>query len=379
MKQPPNYPDYRVVDPPVKLRWGIAVLVISLLCTFITVWVWPPDKPIRSVPFWFWVAGLPLLLMSLLFAVRSLIYQVALSNRQSYRDVLHQASEQWWEHRSLGLPLEYLCLLGPVGDKPEHHLAVLTQDAVAPAPTMIAEGMRVLRCPQVLENDVSRRESALTRHLVLTLLDISPANSEIAPVFHRVYWCGSHDHGQLFIQLLSEQGWQFQTPALPLNDIDDLDKAIDAFHDLSGDKNVRLLCAGIYQPHSDDHTQVMGEAGFAWVVGGQGKSIIHRAERQDSLEETPQMLSRQVMRYANLTVVPEDCISLHKMVAENLQSSEWPTLSHIVQPFWGDLQQIAPFITLSIAAIHSLETQTSCGWITQDKADKCIIGVITVD
>lgn len=179
----------------------------------------------------------------------------------------------------------------------------------------------------------------MTRHLVLTLLDISPANSEIAPVFHKVYWCGSHDHGQLFTQLLSKQGWQFQTPALPFNDIDDLDKAIDAFHDLSGDKNVRLLCAGIYQSHADDHTQVMGEAGFAWVVGGQGKSIIHRAERQDSLEETPQMLSRQVMKYANLTVVLKivfHCIKRLQKICNQVNGRHWVILCNRFGGFTAD-------------------------------------------
>ncbi|WP_431221853.1 hypothetical protein ACQ86O_15475 [Serratia sp. L9] len=127
MKLPPIYPDYREVTPPGKLRWATVGSLFWLLFALVTIVVWPQNRPTQTGQFWFWVIGLPLLLVALLFAVRCLIYHVALSNQKSYREVIQQAQTQWWTQRGQGLPIEHLCLVGPVGDNITHHLAVLQQ------------------------------------------------------------------------------------------------------------------------------------------------------------------------------------------------------------------------------------------------------------
>ncbi|ROP61546.1 hypothetical protein EDF81_0017 [Enterobacter sp. BIGb0383] len=379
MKYPPLYPDYRVIIPPDKKRWGVAWLVGTVFCVFCTLWLWPADQPIHTFSFWFWIAIFPTLLTGLLFALRSMVYQVASGNQRAYRYILQQTEEEWWQQRSAGLPIEPWCLLGPGGDKPEYHLAALTENPPPPQPVIIGQGLPVLHCPQILENDISRREAALTRHLVRTLLDVYPLKSTLAPVFTTLYWCGAPEEGQRFIRALSEKGWQFQQPLLLLNDIDRLDDAIDHYYRLSGNKNNRILCAGIYCPQHEESTQIMGEAGFVWSVGTQGKVSVQRAERQDISDETAQLLLGRAEKLAQLTGPPEYCLSFNRSAAEYLQSGGWPTLKHIQEPFWGDLQRISPFIAMTLAAFQSLSIEQPCGWITQDIERKYITGVISVD
>ena len=378
MKYPRLYPDYRGVVPPCKKRWGVAWLVGNLLFTFFILWLWPLDKVTHTAEFWFWTAVFPTLFIGFLFAARVLIYQVASGNQRAYRHILQQEEVRWWRQRAAGLPIEPWCLLGPGGDKPEHHLAALARDSSPPEYLITQHGSRVLRCPQILENDIWRREAALTRHLVRTLIETFALKSSCPPVFQALYWCGSSQAGQQFMQTLCDSGWQFQQPLLPLNDIDQLDDAIDHYHRLSRHKN-RLLCAGIYSASHIDSTQITGEAGFVWCVGVEKKVIVQRAERQDTPDETALMLTRQVEKIALMTSPPEHCLSFNNRAAEYLQSGGWPTLEHILAPYWGALQQMSPFVAISMAAFRSLEAGQSCGWIAQDQMRKCIIGVITID
>ncbi|WP_336791838.1 hypothetical protein [Pantoea anthophila] len=379
MKYPPLYPDYREVVAPSKKRWGIALLAGNLLCVLCTLWLWPADKPVRTVEFWFWVIVFPALVIGLLFALRSMVYQVASGNRRAWRHIMQQEEAQWWQQRSAGLPITLWCLLGPGGDKPEHHLPALAQDIPPPKPVITAQCLRVLRCPQILENDISRRGTALTRHLVQTLLDTCQSQTACPPIFEALYWCGSPEEGQRFMQALSTEGWRFRQPLLPLDDIEQLDKAIDHYQRLSGDKSVRLLFAGVYCAALDDDTETAGEAGFVWCAGEQGNVVVRRAERQDRPDETAQMLTGRVEKLAQLASPPPHCFSFHRGAAEYLQSGGWPTLENIQQPFWGELQKISPFTAISMAALQSLQTGQPCGWITQDNARKYITGVISVD
>lgn len=379
MKYPPLYPDYRVIVPPRKKCWGVVWLAGNLLIVFCIFWLWPADKPTDTVEFWFWIAIFPTLFIGLLFAVRVLIYQIASGNQQAYRQIMLQEEERWWQQRSSGLPIELLCLLGPAGDKPDHHLVALERDIPSPKSILIQNGYRILRCPQILENDITRRELAITRHLARTLLDTYPSNSALSPVFHTLYWCGTAETAELFMQILSAEGWQFQQPFLPLNDIEQLDTTIDYYHRSTEDKNKHLLCAGVYCAKNAEPALVMGEAGFVWRVEKNRKVIVHRAEQQDAAEETAQQLIERVEKVAHLSSSPEYCLSFNHSAAEYLQSGGWSTLEYNLEPFWGNLREISPFVAISMAALQSMQTEEPCGWITRDKKRKCMMGVIGID
>lgn len=379
MKYPPIYPDYRVVVPPGIKRWGVVWLVGHLPIVLSTLWLWPPDKPTHTIEFWFWIAIFPTLFIGLLFAVRVLVYQIASGNQRAYRQIMHQEEERWWQQRSSGLPIEPLCLLGPAGDKPENHLVTLTRGTSSPKPVLIRQDSSVLRCPQILENDISLRESAITRHLARTLLDTYSSNSELPPVFQSLYWCGSSETAILFIQILSDEGWTFQQPFLPLNDIEQLDAAIDSYYYCAVGENKRLLCAGVYCTKDSEPGLVMGEAGFVWSIGAKGKAIAHRAEQQDTPQETAQLLTERVEKTAHLDSPPEYCLSFDHSAAEYLQSGGWSTLEYNQESFWGSLQKISPFVAISMAAFQCLETEQPCGWIAREEGRKFITGVITID
>ncbi|WP_431221854.1 hypothetical protein ACQ86O_15480 [Serratia sp. L9] len=194
-----------------------------------------------------------------------------------------------------------------------------------------------------------------------------------------MYWFGALESGQLFRQYLVEQGWQLPMTFSAIENIDDLDQVIDRFHHYPQQQNARLLCAGVHCSPPSDKSGVVGEAGFAWIAGHAGKVISGRPERQDKADETPVRLAEHVMKSAAMKDMPEHCLALQKSVAEELQQSGWPTLDHILEVFWGELQGISPFVAMSIAVFQSRENQQPCGWLAQDAQRKSIIGVITID
>lgn len=379
MNYPPYYPDYRVVSPPRKRRWGIFWLVGNLLTVFCILWLWPADKPTHTVEFWFWIAAFPTLFFGIIYSARVLVYQVSVSNQRAYRQVLSNEEERWWQRHSASLSIEPLCLLGPSGDKPEHHLSLPEHEIPRPKPLPVPQGGSVLRCPQVLENDARRRETALTRHLAYTLLESYSVKYSSPPVFHALCWCGSLEARSVFSGILSEAGWTFSQPPLALNNIENLDDVIDYFHDTASEKNQQFLCAGVFSAKEGCPDRIVGEAGFVWLTGMENSVNVHRVERQDTPEETPQILTQRVEKCAHPGTSPEYCFSFDHRAADEMQSGGWSTLDHEQHLLWGDLQQIIPFVAISLAAFQCVMTRKPCGWVGRDKENKNILGVVTID
>ncbi|KAA6168289.1 hypothetical protein F3K50_23370 [Pseudomonas marginalis] len=317
-----------------------------------------------------WSALLPLG-WALVLAVRVLVWQIVLFNRQVYLRTVEAATHKWWQQRCLGLPVQNVVLLGPVGDVQANYLQLM-KDAPLPQVFGVEGAIRPrLRC-QVSLGVISERAPALGRHLGRLAL-ASAELTECWPHLRAVVWVGSKASQTAFESVLTQAGIALPSARLPLQHLADLDHLIDVFHGDCLGENDWLLCAGVASVAIAEDGELPGEAGFYWRVSRHGRQLLHRGEYL--ADRAPAELCAQVQRYAALEQPPSDCLALDKASQDAFVVSGWSASEHQLAGQWGVLAHLAPFIGMSLALLQAGEAGQPCGWLSQDGNKRLAIGV----
>lgn len=373
MKQPPDYPAYLTPHPARWRRWWTALPVIWLVAALVTLLLWPAGKPTKTPVFWFWAAGLPLLLWLLAVSIRYLVYQVALHNRDSYQQVIKKAQNNWWQRRSLALPVEQAVLIGSLGDKSEIYRALLSAKPVPPVPVINSAGGFALRCPLLL-NSTSNRTEALARLLARQVLNHVP-DFEAGRTLQTIYWHGDNDSLAVFQAALAQDSLTASGESIALQNVDNLDAVIDRFHEQT-DETHWILCAGVGHFANSPTDQPAGEAAFAWIVGHQGKTALYRPEvLLPESNESAQQLVAQLTRTASLSEVPTACLAMDTASMNAVLPSGWSAVEHVLMPYFGELSALSPFIAATQALLHSDQQAEPCAWMAQHPEHHFISGV----
>ncbi len=373
MKQPPSYPDYVTPQSARWRRWWAALPVVWLVTALATMLLWPEGKSTKTPVFWFWAAGLPLLLWLLAVSIRYLVYQVALYNRDNYQQVIKRAQDNWWQWRSLALPVEQAVLIGALGDKPEIYRALLSAKPVPPVPVINPEGGLALRCPLLL-NSASNRREALARLLARQVLNHLPGLVTGRTLQH-ICWNGDRESLEVFQAALEQGGLTASGASTALQNVDDLDTVIDRFHQ-HGDEAQWLLCAGTGHVDKSPTDQPAGEAAFAWFVGHQGKTALYRPEicLPESHESAEQIVA-QLTRTASLTGSPAASLAMDSVSMNAVLPTGWSAMENMLMPYFGELSALSPFIAATQALLHCDQQVETCAWMTQDPEQHFISGV----
>lgn len=373
MKQPPSYPDYVTPQSARWRRWWAALPVVWLVAALATMLMWPEDKSTKTPVFWFWAAALPVLLWLLAVSIRYLVYQVALHNRDSYQQVIKKAQDNWWQRRSLALPVEHAVLIGALGDKPEIYRALLSVKPVSPVPMTNSAGGFALRCPLLL-NSASNRTEALARLLARQVLNHLPDLTAGRTLQH-ICWNGDRESLEVFQAALEQGGLTASGASTALQNVDDLDTVIDRFHQ-HVDETQWLLCAGAGHVEKSPTDQPAGEAAFAWIVGHQGKTALYRPEvLLPEGDESAQQMVAQLTHTASLTDVPPACLATDSTSMHAILPSGWSAVEHVLMPYFGELSALSPFIAATQALLHSDQQAEPCAWMTQHPEHHFISGV----
>jgi hypothetical protein len=371
MNRPLQYPDLMEPGEPRWRRWWLILLLLWGLQSVVLLTLWPEEQP--RVGLWLWSAVLPCC-WALALALRVLGWQICLFDRDVYRRTVDAAVQRWWGHRHLGLPVEQVLLLGPVGDVQTHYQGLM---ASVPAPKPLkAEGAAqpMLRCSLSLSGSTDRA-SALARHLARLIL-AHPELAERWPLLRGIAWAGNESSQAAFVEVLAKAGVVLPEPRLPLQGLSDLDRLIDAFHQDCGDDADWLLCAGVVSVPSTEEPELPGEAGFLWLVSRQGRQLLHRGEYLlAEANESPAELCAQIQRYAGLDAAPPACLALDKASLGAFVEGGWSATEHQLSGHWGVLAQLAPFIGMSLALLQAGEAGQPCGWLSQDGNNRLAIGM----
>ncbi|WP_047608870.1 hypothetical protein [Rahnella aquatilis] len=373
MKQPPDYPAYVTPQSARWRRWWTALPVVWLVAALATMLMWPEGKSTKTPVFWFWAAGLPLLLWLLAVSIRYLVYQVALHNRDSYQGVIKKAQDNWWQRRSLALPVEQAVLIGSLGDKSEIYRALLSAKPVPPVPVINSAGGFALRCPLLL-NSTSNRTEALARLLARQVLNHVP-DFEAGRTLQTIYWHGDNDSLAVFQAALAQDSLTASGESIALQNVDNLDAVIDRFHEQT-DETHWILCAGVGHFAKSPTDQPAGEAAFAWIVGHQGKTALYRPEvLLPESNESAQQLVAQLTRTASLSEVPTACLAMDTASMNAVLPSGWSAVEHVLMPYFGELSALSPFIAATQALLHSDQQAEPCAWMAQHPEHHFISGV----
>jgi hypothetical protein len=311
---------------------------------------------------------------ALALALRVLIWQICLFDCTVYRRTVDAAVRRWWSQRSLGLPVEHVLLLGPVGDEQAHYQALMA-DAIAPKPSIPQGGSQpMLHCPLSLSEHINRA-TALARHLARLIL----AHLELTkrwPLLRGIAWVGDASSQAAFVEILIKAGVALPEIRVPLQAPGDLDRLIDAFHQDCRDEADWLLCAGVMSVATSADEMPPGEGGFLWLVNRQGRQLLHRGEYLLSeANESPAELCAQLQRYAGLDAAPRDCLALDKDSQGAFVEGGWTAAEHQLSGHWGALGQLAPFIGISLALLQAGKSRQPCGWLSQDGNKRMAIGM----
>lgn len=371
MNRPPQYPAIKDPSEPRWRRWWLALLLLWGVQSATLLSVWPEEQP--RLHLWLWSAVMPLC-WALVLALRALSWRLGLFERDVHRRAQEAAVHRWWQRRSLGLPVEQALLLGPAGDVQANYRRLM---ASAPTPKTTAlkpDARPQLHCPNVL-NAFAERPAALARSLASLTLAL-PELTDARPPLRAIAWVGDESSAAVFAQALAEGGLESPESCLPLNDLADLDNLIDAFHHNCRDVNDWLLCAGVVSLASAEADELPGEAGFVWLVSHQGRQLLHRGEYQpDGPEDCTVELCAQLARYGGLEAVPPGCLALDQASQEAFVAGEWPAAKHQLARHWGVLADLAPFVAMSLALLHTAEAREPCGWLSQDGSKRLAIGM----
>ncbi|BAN45902.1 hypothetical protein [Metapseudomonas resinovorans] len=372
MNPPPRYPDYVMPATPRWRRWGMALLLLLGLQAALLLALWPEGRP--RLELWLWGSLLPLA-WALALALRFLAWQVGLGNRAAYRWTLDAALQRWWRRRGMALPLQKVMLFGPPGESQPQYLQQMTGKAMNPPPLERGEGQPpVLRCP-VSANPGGLREPLLARHLGRLLL-ASEGWMDAWPQLRGVAWYGSQDGYRAFAKALADGGMSLPEEPLPLADLASLDRLIDDFAGRCPQEGDWLLCAGASSTEQAPAQQMAGEAAFAWRVGHQGASRLQRGEYLVlDKGESPAELCAQMQRYGGLAKAPAACLAMDTQSMEAFVAEGWSANEHLLAPYWGALGDLAPFIGMSMALLHSAGTGEPCGWLSGDGEDRLTMGM----
>lgn len=368
MNRTPEYPDF--VEPGIP-RWRGWWLVLGLLFvvqSVVLLMLWPKDQP--RLELLLWSAVLPLC-WALALAVRMLVWQIGLFNRQVYLRTVEAATHAWWQRRGLGLPVQDVVLLGPAGDEQESYQMLMSNAPLAKPLTMSGATKPMLLCPLSLTS-ISDRTPALARHLA-RLTEALPELSKCETQLRAIAWVGDESSQAAFVEALARTGVVLPEARLPLQNLTDLDDLIDTFHRDCRGENDWLLCAGVVSVDDAEDGEVPGEAGFLWRVSRQGRQLLHRGEYQ--MGESAAELCTQVQRYAGLETPPTTCLALDQTSQSGCVESGWSASEHQLAGQWGVLAHLAPFIGMSLALLQAGEAGQPCGWLSQDGNKRLAIGV----
>ncbi|HEF4762994.1 TPA: hypothetical protein SAN82_005471 [Pseudomonas putida] len=320
-----------------------------------------------------WSAVMPLC-WALAMALRVLGWQILLFNRAVYQRTVDAAVQRWWGHRRLGLPVEQVLLLGPVGDEQTKYHGLMAS-VPAPAPKKPDGATQpMLRYPVSL-GSARERASVLARRLAQMTLEL-PDLTERWPQLRGIAWVGDEASQNAYLQALANGGVVLPEARMPLGDLAELDTLIDAFHHDCRDEVDWVLCAGVVSVSSADEPELPGEAGFLWLVSHQGRQLLHRGEYLLSeSDESPAELCDQIQRYAGLDAAPSDCLALDKISQGAFVKGGWRSAEHQLSGHWGVLAQLAPFIGMSLALLQAREAGQPCGWLSQDGNKRLAIGM----
>lgn len=369
MKFPPEYPDYITPGPIRWRRWGILLAAIWLIGSFLALLLRSTEQAPSGLAFWFFIIGFPSLFWALALAIRYLLLQIGLKNRSSYQQVVEQEQNDWWQERSLGIAIEKVYLIGPLGDEQSLYSGIMTGGTPAPNnPTLLS-----LRYPLLL-NMPTVREQGLAHHLAQQLINSPEIKSRWQSLAY-ISWFGDEASFQIFIETIKSAVNSISFIRLDLKCIDDVDHVIDVFQQ-SIDANKWMLCAGTYSLSQSADAIPAGEAGFAWIASQAGNALLHRAEEIDVASDVESgMAARHLERYAHLDDMPECCLAMDQKSMAEFQPGGWSAIEHILAPYWGALGEISPYIAISMSLLHTLDTQQPCGWMSQCTENKMVIGV----
>lgn len=368
MNRPPHYPEFTEPGPPRWRRWWLGLTLLFGLQSAALWMLWPKEQP--RLDGWLWSAAL-VLCWALILAVRVLVWQIALFNRRVYLRTVEAGVQRWWQHRSLGLPVQDVVLLGPKGDEQANYQRLMTGAALPKPATPSGATQPMLRCALSL-SDITERTPALARHLARLTLE-RPGVAECWPHLRAIAWVGDECSQAAFVGVLTRKGVVLPEPRLPLHNLKDLDDLIDTFHRDCRGENDWLLCAGVVSVERADDNELPGEAGFLWRVSRTGRQLLHRGEYRAG--ESPAELCAQLQRYAGLQAPPSTCLALDKTSQAAFVEGGWSAVEHQLAGQWGVLADLAPFIGMSLALLQAGEASQPCGWLSQDANKRLAIGV----
>jgi hypothetical protein len=370
MNSPPAFAPLREPRAPQWRRWWTALLMVwsGLLAALLS--LWPEGQP-RIEP-WLWSTLLPLG-WALALAIRLLPWQMALFENSTRRRSREGALQRWWQLRRLSLPVEQVLLLGPAGTAQETFKDLM---AAAPAPLPLhppAVPAPCLRSAVSLADDP--RGPRLARHLAMLAQEL-PALAERWPRMRGLAWSGDTISETAFAAALCEAGLVLPDIRLPLHDLDDLDKLIDAYRYDCDHEDDWLLCAGVISVDRAEGKALPGEGGFLWLVSHRAQQALHRGEYlSPAANESSQAICTQVQGYAELEAPPSSCLAMDADSAAVFVASGWSPQQHQLLGKWGALAQLAPFIGMSLALLQAGESRKPCGWLGQDAEQRLAIGV----
>jgi len=187
---------------------------------------------------------------------------------------------------------------------------------------------------------------------------------------------GDESSQAVFVEALTNAAVVLPDARVPLQELGDLDRLIDAYHKHCRGEDDWLVCAGVASVVSSADERPPGEGGFLWLVNRQGRQLLHRGEYLMSESgESPAELCAQVQGYAGMDKAPPDCLALDKTSQDVFVKGGWSAVEHQLSGHWGVLAQLGPFIGMSLALLQAGEAGQPCGWLSQDGNNRMAIGM----
>ncbi|BAU71847.1 hypothetical protein [Metapseudomonas furukawaii] len=370
MKRPPHYPDYVEPSAPQWRRWWLALLLLWGVQLGLTWALWPEGRPRQEQ----WPLGVIVPLAWLLaLALRLLVWQVGLINRDAHRSTLEAALRGWWCRRGATLPVEHALLLGPAGDSSWQYQGLMAATPVPKPVVLPGSGELALRC-QVSLRQAEDRHAALGQHLARQLLAL-PEREARWSGWRGLAWVGDAAGEVSFAATLVAAGAQLPETRWRLRTLDDLDTLIDEFPRICPEEADGLLCAGVVSLAQAEEGAVPGEAGFAWVIGHRGQLQLHRGEYLLTDEESAAELCAQMQRYGRLDKAPAHCLALDAASHRAFIEGGWQAGEHQLSAHWGALGPLAPFVGMSLALLQVKESRQPCGWLCAQGEQGMAMGV----
>jgi hypothetical protein len=371
MNRPPELVNFATPGTPNWRRWWSALLLLWGVQSAVLLTLWPDNQP--RVWLWAWSMLLPLL-WGLVLALRMLPWQLRLYEISVYERVHATALRRWWGHRALGLPVQEVLLLGPVGiAQADFHR--LMAGAPLPEPVTAKDSDRaLLRCPLGM-NSPFERGVGLARQLAHSALTL-PEFAQRWPTVRALCWAGDAQSESAFVQTLASKGLDTPKVRMPLQNLTDLDALISDFNQHCDRVDDWLLCAGVVSVDGAECQGIAGEAGFIWLVSHHGTMLLHRGETLSSAQaDEPAALCAQIQRYGGLSAPPADCLAMDVPSGRAFVAGDWSATKHQLFGKWGALAHLGPFVGMSLALLQAGASREACGWLSQDAELNSAIGV----